>query len=182
MHKKNHGHREVIISKRPASARHSLETRNTKTIQHCGSGEVKKSSIMQSHWRDQGISTAKQDRSKSSPTLKNKREEERPLQRHVLSDETRLRKGPTGRSLCDMRPCHSHPIQRHHGSLQSLVAQLHRSRTFRQRAHAPTTITPKVTREAAPVSQVQKERRMPTDLARKQTSVLTRESDSHPAP
>jgi len=75
---------------------------------------------MQSRRRDKGMSTAKQHPSKSSPPLKNRRDNERPLQRHVFSDERRLRKSPTGRSLCDMRPYHSHPIQRHHGSLQNV--------------------------------------------------------------
>ena len=83
-------------------------------------------------------------------------------------------------SLCDMRPCHSHPIQRHHGSLQNLVAQLRRSRTSRQRAHVPTIINHNVTREAAPVKAKFKRDEGSHRSARKLTSVSAREPDSHP--
>ena len=107
---------------------------------------------------------------------------EREAARTPKSSRTwRLRESPTGRSLCDVRPRRSHPIQRHHGSLQGFVAQLHRSRTFRQKSRAPTTLMSNHKRGRSSKCKVQTKYVCPP-ICSKADLCQVRPLDSHPAP
>ena len=49
------------------------------------------------------------------------RKKGRPIAK-IIPGERRLHESPAGRGLCSMRSCYSRPIQRHHESLQTLMA------------------------------------------------------------
>jgi hypothetical protein len=80
-----------------------------------------------------------------------------------------------------MCPCCSHPIQRHHRSLQGLVSQVHQSRTFRPKSRVPNTVESNQKRGRSDKCKVQKDSVCPP-ICSKADLCHVRPLDSHPVP
>lgn len=136
------------------------------------------STVRRSHLECSGMSAAQQDSSKVLTSKVKKEREAAPPPKPLRLE--RLRKSPTGHSLCDMRPCQQPPdpkapwITARFGGPAPPVGSIKLSSMFRQSSTETTT-------EAAPAqSKVQTEHVYPP-ICSEADLCQARPRDSHPA-